>query len=63
MVRMYNIIGGTANAIEALYTKANTKVLISSEISKTFNNTFNIYLENIVAKALEEMETGMIVDA
>ena len=44
MVRMYNIIGGTANAIEAMYTKAKTTVLISSEISKTFNNTFNIYI-------------------
>ena len=49
-LQVYGIIGGTPNTIEALYQKANTTMLIISEINNTFNNTFNISPENIVAK-------------
>ena len=60
VLRTDDIISGIAYTIEALYKKAKNKVLISSEISKTFNNTFNVSLEKIVVKTLEETEASEI---
>ena len=58
--------------IEALYRKADSKVLINSEISKAIKvgvrqrllllpTLCNVFLENIEAEPLEEKEIGVIV--